>query len=332
MNFQLTFDIPKFPFSIQHTDKLLLIGSCFTENIGDKLSRFKFNNLQNPHGILFNPVSVCNALKDYMQQTVYHASQLFCLNEAWHSWHHHSRFSHPNKDIAIEQINTAITNAHHYLKQTDYLVITLGSAWTYRLSLLAPNAMKTIVAANNHKAPAQWFERKLLDNEECFNLLFQTCQQLHSFNPELKIVFTVSPVRHIREGLVDNNKSKSIPINSVHRLTETFNNLVYYFPAYEIVIDELRDYRFYAEDLVHPNYFATEYVWQKLLQTTMNKNTLALITELKELLHAYKHKPFHPQSQQHQLFLQTYFNKTKALQQAHPYLNLNEELAYFSTK
>ncbi|MEI8075538.1 MAG: GSCFA domain-containing protein, partial [Bacteroidota bacterium] len=264
MKFHFEFDIKKLNPSIQLQHKLMLIGSCFTENIGDKLSKHKFTVLENPHGILFNPVSVSEALSDYISNKVYTESDLFYINESWHSWKHHSRFSGLTKAESLHKINTAIATAHNYLKQADHLVITLGSAWLYTLTEKAANSIPYAVAANNHKAPSDWFQKKLMNPSEAIYLLNELIKSLQVFNPKLTIIFTVSPVRHLREGLVENNRSKSVLIQAVHQLVDTYNHL-YYFPAYELVIDDLRDYRFYAEDLVHPNYQATQYVWEKLI-------------------------------------------------------------------
>ena len=328
MKFRFELNVKKIGWPIRHQHRLFLMGSCFTENMGKKLRDLKFQTLENPHGILFNPLSVVEALNDYLQNRMYTQNDLFNYNEAWHSWKHHSRFSGITSMKALEEINTSITEAHIYLQQADYLFITLGSAWTYRLTSEAANAEPGSVAANNHKAPAAWFHRQLLTATETESALQQLHQKLAAFNPKLKIIFTISPVRHLREGAVENNRSKAVLMQAVHNIVDATDNC-YYFPAYELVIDDLRDYRFYAEDLVHPNYQATQYVWEKFTEACMTSETQKLMEELAQLQLAFNHKPFNAISIQHQKFLETFLEKTRLLQLQHPYLNLEKEIAFF---
>jgi hypothetical protein len=331
MKFHFEFDIKVLPQPITHKHKLMLVGSCFTENIGEKLRKHKFQVLENPNGILFNPVSVAEAIINVVENKTYTADDLFNYNEAWHSWQHHSRFSGLTAEDALQKINASTQEAHTFLKQADYLLITLGSAWVYTLTEHAANAKKGTVAANNHKAPANWFERRLLDIGQVITVLATMLDRLGALNPNVKVIFTISPVRHLREGVIDNNRSKASLITAVHHLVEKLP-LLHYFPAYELVMDDLRDYRFYAEDMVHPNYHATQYVWEKLVKACMDEPTQHLMEEIAAINLAYQHKPFNPTSTQHQQFLKTYFEKTKALKEAHPYLSFENELNYFTSK
>lgn len=328
MKFHYEFDIKKIPWNIGHANKLFLIGSCFTENIGEKLRKNKFSILENPNGILFNPVSVAEAITNYIDNKITSGEELFFLNEGWHSWKHHSRYSAPSKEEAVEKINRSAQNAHSYLKQTDFIVITLGSSWIYTLTAVAQNAVKGSVAANNHKAPSDWFLKRLMTTEEVLRVLDNMIHRLFHFNPAVKIIFTISPVRHLREGVVENNRSKAVLIQAVHHLVDKFEGL-YYFPAYELVIDDLRDYRFYAEDLVHPNYFATEYVWEKFCLACMNEETRKIMEEIKTINLAYQHKPFNPSSEQHKKFLLSSYQKTKSLKEQFSFLDFEKELDYF---
>lgn len=329
MDFRLEFSPKTLEQKIKHRDKLMLIGSCFTEQIGDKLAAHKFSVLQNPNGILFNPLSVKEAIQNYIDDKIIDESSLFYLNEAWHSWQHHSRFSGITKEEAVRKINTSTSAAHQYLKETGFILITLGSAWVYALTEKASNARAGNVAANNHKAPADWFNRKLLSNQEVIIELEEMITVLQNFNPFIKIIFTISPVRHLREGFVENNRSKAALINAVHLATETFTG-VYYFPAYELIIDDLRDYRFFAEDMVHPNYAATNYVWEKFIHTCMDTHTLELIKDINEINAARHHKPFNSNSKAHQAFKEKYLGKLLDMQQNYPHITLTEEINYFS--
>lgn len=330
MKFHYEFDIPSPDQLIHHQQNLMLIGSCFTENIGEKLSKYKFTVLENPNGILFNPVSVNEAITQYIERRVFSIDDLFTLNESWHSWKHHSRYSGITPEDALQKINQSTEQAHQFLKNADQIIITLGSAWVYTLTEKAANAKKGEVAANNHKAPADWFAKKLLTTEEVLSMLDHMIHRLFHFNKNLQIIFTISPVRHLREGVIENNKSKAVLIQAVHHLVEKFDRL-YYFPAYELVIDDLRDYRFYAEDLVHPNYHATQYVWEKLVNACMSEDTKVLLKEIEPIRLAAQHKPFNPSTQQHQQFLLTYLGKARQMEKQYPYISWKEEIAYFES-
>ncbi|MFN8252836.1 MAG: GSCFA domain-containing protein [Ferruginibacter sp.] len=329
MDFRLAFTPKPFPVKITYPQQLMLVGSCFTENIGDKLMAHKFSVLQNPHGILFNPVSVKEAFESYTINKQITADSLFYLNEAWHSWQHHSRFSAPGKEEAVQKINASVSEAHAYLKKAEWLIITYGSAWVYALTNLAANAVTGNVAANNHKAPANWFNRRLLSNEALQAVVDTTIRQLQQFNPSLKIIFTISPVRHLREGFVENNRSKAALINAVHNAVEHFTN-VFYFPAYELVIDDLRDYRFYAEDMVHPNYAATNYVWDKFVTACMDKDAQELMEQINEINAAVNHKAFNPASAAHKKFVQGILDKMDLIKAQHPYIDFSAEKNHFS--
>ena len=331
MKFHFEFSFKKPTNAISYRDKLLLMGSCFTENMGEKLRKLKFTTMENPNGILFNPISVAEAMDAYISNQHISQTDIFQYNETWHSWKHHSRFSGLTADECMQKINESTLAAHTYLKNADHLMITLGSAWLYTLTNEAANTQTGSVAANNHKAPANWFQKRLMGAGETVQVLNEMLTKLFSFNPDLQIVFTISPVRHLREGVIENNRSKAVLIQAVHELVEKYQAL-YYFPAYELVIDDLRDYRFYAEDLVHPNYQATQYVWEKFTEACMSDETKLLMKEIAEINLAYQHKPFNPKTTQHQKFLQSYFEKATAFKEKYPYLDLEKELGYFTVK
>ena len=335
MQFQLPIDMRSLPQPITYRDKLLLVGSCFTEHIGNALEELKFSVLQNPNGILFGPDAVCKSLISYTINKKYLEADLFQLNEVWHSWDHHSRFSNMNRAEAVRVINESQQLAHEFLRQADWLIITLGSSFSYRLTDLAedskapPGEEFGEVVANCHRAPANWFTKKMLEIEEIKNLLEDCLKKLKQFNPKIKFIFTVSPVRHIRDGVVENNRSKARLIEAVHFICSKFES-AFYFPAYELVIDVLRDYRFYDIDLVHPNYPATEFVLEKFTESCIDDDSQQLMKEIRQIVIARKHRPFQPETKAHQQFLNTHFEKTKELQQKYPFLDLKEELFYFS--
>ncbi len=341
MDFMLNFEPPKLSSQINYRDKLLLIGSCFTEHIGNALIDAKFSILQNPNGILFDPVSVCNSLVSYVQNKQYAASDLFQLNEVWNSWQHHSRFSHMDRVEGLRIINESQQQAHQFLKEADWLIITLGTSFSYRLTERGESSGAPMMGqglgdtalgavANCHRAPAQWFTKHLLSTQEIIESLDLCMHQLFQFNQKLKIIFTISPVRHIRDGVIDNNRSKARLIDAVHQMVNKFDRL-YYFPSYELVIDVLRDYRFYDIDLVHPNYMATDFVLQKFGASCLDDEARQLMDDLKKINIARRHKPFQPATEAHKQFLKVSAEKTKELQKKYPFLDLKEEISYFTS-
>ncbi|MBK9464730.1 MAG: GSCFA domain-containing protein [Chitinophagaceae bacterium] len=331
MDMMLNIDLKKLVPPISYRDKIMLVGSCFTEHIGNALGDLKFSILQNPNGILFGPDAVCKSLLSYAENKKYTEADMFQLNEVWNSWQHHSRFSNLSSGEAIRIINESQQEAHDFLQQADWLIITLGSSFTYRLTQQAATAKHAIgdTVANCHRAPANWFTKEMLEVEDIKLMLEDCLKRLKEFNPKLKFIFTVSPVRHIRDGVVENNRSKARLIESVHYIDAKFES-AYYFPAYELVIDVLRDYRFYDIDLVHPNYPATEFVLEKFAESCIDENTQQLMQEVKKIIIARKHKPFQPETKAHLQFLITHFEKAKLLQEKYSFLDLKEELVYFS--
>jgi len=329
MKFKLTLEAKPSKYPIEYGDKLMLIGSCFTENIGAKFKSHLFEISENPYGILFNPVSVINTLTEIMELRKYNTDDLFQHNELWHSWSHHSRFSAIKQEDALENINRTILDAHHFLKSANRWVITLGSAGLYHLTNEAPMGQGQVVA-NNHKGPINWFFKTLMQPNDLLEKLHALVKRLHAFNPNLHTTFTISPVRHLREGLIENNRSKAVLIHAVHELVNQ-SHQVDYFPAYEYVMDDLRDYRFYAEDLVHPNFAASGYVWDKLVETYMDPKTQSIMKQVAELQLAMSHKPFFIGSVEHQKFLASCIHKTEALMDKYPALALQDHLAFFKS-
>ena len=316
--FMMDLKIEPSQHTINYTDGILLIGSCFTEHIGNHLADLKFNVLQNPNGILFDPVSVADSLVAYTRPNAYSHIELFHLNDVWQSWQHHSRLSGTNKEEVWNAIQQSHHKAYEFLKNARWLVITLGTAFCFRLK--ETNA----TVANCHKAPANLFRRHLLSIEEINSALDNCLHQLFHFNNKLQVIFTVSPVRHVRDGLVDNNRSKARLIEVVHHLVNKFDRL-HYFPAYELVIDVLRDYRFFDVDMVHPNYQATSFVTEKFLSAFVEKKAYELSKQVQELVTSARHRSFHPNTPSHQRFLQHLMDKINELARNHPYLDFSQE-------
>lgn len=322
MEFFLPFQIPPFPFHISYQDKILFIGSCFSENIGNKLTRLKFDVLQNPNGILYDPISISDALFSYIENKPFDEKYLFELNGLWHSWNHHSFFSGSNKTEVLERITNSRSCAHDFLKRTKFIFITFGTAFSYLLKNTSENV------ANCHKAPANNFEKILLPIEQIRADLLSAITALEIFNPDLKIIISVSPVKHVRDGVIENNRSKSRLIEAAHSIAEEKQH-VFYFPAYELVNDILRDYRFYKKDLVHPNEQAIDFVFEKFSASFFDSSTTQIMKEIEKILLAADHKPFVKQSDAHVQFINSQIEHIQRLQKKYPFIHLDGEKKYF---
>ena len=327
MQFRAEFTPKPFPVKIKHTDKLLLAGSCFTEQIGKKLAAHKFEVLENPNGILFNPISIAKSVMSYAEEKIHSADELFLFNELWASREHHTKFSSVDQDSALQQINASQNEAISFIKHADWLLLTLGSAFVYEWKDMPAEDYKN-VAANCHKIPTDKFNRRLTTPEEIKAVLLKMTAAVRKINPAIKIIYTISPVRHLREGFIENNRSKAALIQAVHSLTNDTDT--FYFPAYELIIDDLRDYRFFSEDLTHPNYTATNYVWEKFIPAVTDEATQQLMKQINEINAAVAHKAFNPSSAAHKKFLADNAEKVKALKAKFPYLRLEEEIKFFS--
>ncbi len=323
MDFMLNIDIGSPEQKLSYKDNIFVIGSCFTEHIGGRLAQLKFSVLQNPNGILFDPLSVCKNLVSYIHCKKFNKEDLIQLNELWQSWQHHSVFSGLNQDQVLQNINQSQQTAHAFLQKADWLIITLGSSFSYHLK----DSDEPV--ANCHRAPSKWFRKHLTGIDEMRQTFNNCLSELFQFNPSLKIIFTISPVRHIRDGVVENNRSKARLIEAVHQLVAESERL-YYFPAYELVIDVLRDYRFYDIDLVHPNYAATEFVFEKFVACFINKEDILVIEEIKDIVKAFRHKPFQPDTEAHRRFMESYLVKIRQFQHRHPGIDLGAEEIFFS--
>jgi GSCFA family len=320
MNFHLSFPIPAFSESLSYEHTAVWMGSCFAENLSEQMEKYKFQTIVNSHGVLYNPASIAVALRRYMNHTPLNESELFFANECWHSWEHHSSFSHPDKHICLTNINEAISKTAMALKKADWLFITFGSAYTYQRN-------KQLVG-NCHKLPQQEFTKQLLTVAEIVNEYNDLIAKLKTINRNLKIVFTISPVRYIRDGIEENTRSKARLLEAVHQLKEQ-QTTVFYFPAYELMMDDLRDYRFYKTDLLHPNEQAIDYIFEKFRNTIFDEETGILFEKIKEIIVAKNHRPFYKESEAHKKFKTIYLERSKKLQLENEFLNLAEELNYF---
>lgn len=324
MELLLPFQVTPSSHKISYADKILFIGSCFTEEIGKMMSDLKFEVLQNPNGILYDPLGIAAALNSHIENKQYKEDDLFLLNELWHSWQHHSVFSGMNKNEVLQNINHAQSNAHQFLKNTSWLIITLGTSYNYELK----KSLQPV--ANCHKAPQDFFNKNLLTIEEIISQLSKTISTLQAFNSKAKVIFTISPVRHIRDGVIENNRSKARLIEAIHSIQESYKN-VFYFPAYELIIDVLRDYRFYKSDLVHPTEAATIFVFENFCNAFLEKTSLKLSQEIKSIISGRNHKPFQKESCAHKKFMNSQLEKIKAIKTKFPSIDFSDEEKFFSS-
>jgi hypothetical protein len=296
-----------------------MMGSCFAENLGERMKQLKFNIILNPFGIVYHPDPAAYQLSRIISGKTYTASELHHNNELWHSFDHHGRFSHTDISTCLAQINTELKRAHRELVRSEWLFITFGSAWAYRLKRSGQ------IVANCHKFPASDFERIRYDVDEIYDIWMETIAALNS---AIKIVFTVSPIRHLRDGAHENQLSKSTLLLAVDKLNRETENTKY-FPAYEIILDELRDYRFYNEDMIHPNIVATNYMWQRFCENYMTENTLQIMKTVEDIVKAAAHRPLH-QTSGLRKFAADYLEKISKLNLKYPILDFTEEIESIS--
>lgn len=309
---QTNIPLKKEPYNpITYDANLCLLGSCFSEHIGKKLSYYKFNTFQNPLGILFHPKAIENLLLRVINQDEFTADDVFYLNERWHCFEVHSALSNPNKEVLLSSLNAVIKQASQALQEASHVIITLGTAWTYRYI-----ETDTIVA-NCHKVPQKKFLKELLSVEEVAASVENCIALLKSIKPKITTVFTVSPVRHLKDGFVENQQSKAHLLAGIHQAIDV-RNQIHYFPSYEIMMDELRDYRFYADDMIHPNETAIKYIWEKFQLAWISQESEATMKEVETIQKGLTHKPFNPTSEQHQKFLAKLQDKIAKLQQQYP--------------
>ncbi|MBK6929703.1 MAG: GSCFA domain-containing protein [Saprospirales bacterium] len=314
------------PFALTHADPLLLVGSCFTEHIGARLAEAKFGVLANPTGILYNPVSIARALAAWGECSIRPEERvensLHQLDGLWHSWDHPGAFSHPDRETALQQIETAQRQAAGFLQNASCLLLTLGTAEVFELR---DNGR---LVANNHKAPAGWFSQRRLSVAETERSLASVLDCLHARFPGLRVILTVSPVRHLRNGFVENQRSKATLVLACAELCAQFP-FVWYFPAYELLLDDLRDYRFYAADMAHPSETAVDYIWTYFAETFFPAATNALLKQIEKIGAAARHRPFHPGTPGHSDFARRQLDAIQALLRTHPQLDFSEEISQF---
>ncbi len=294
--------IPRSDWNIGLKDSVVTIGSCFSDTIGEKLRQYKFKISVNPFGTVYNPISIFNLLQDEEVDP----GRVVKSQGMYLHYDFHSAFRSSKEDELLKSLAESKRSAISDLRSATYLIITFGTSWIYELK------STEAIVANCHKVPQKEFSKRLLGLKEIIKAFDQLVEHLKKVNSELKILLTVSPVRHIKDGIQENQLSKSI-LRVICDFAVSSYDHVQYFPSYEIMMDDLRDYRFYKDDLIHPTAFAENYIWERFQETYFDKATLEFAKEWKAILSALEHRPFNPQSDEHQRFIKRQLDKLKEL-------------------
>lgn len=325
--FQTAVEIPEFKWKTGYSKKNMFIGSCFTENVGNKMAALKYDVDINPFGILYNPASVANSIKILLEKKPFSENRLIFHNGLWHSFFHHGRFSDPDKNTTLEKINSRINASSGYLKTTDFLFLTFGTAWVYEYK---KNGQ---IVSNCHKIPAAEFTRRRLNVDEIAGSFIQLLPEIWKQNPACKVVFTVSPVRHWKDGAIENQRSKAALILAIDKITGEFGTeKCGYFPSYEIMMDELRDYRFYAGDMLHISEVGINHIWNLFEQSLIEENSTQLTPRIYKITKAFQHKPLNRFSDEYLRFLETALKQVNELQKDYPNLNFELEKNHFTVE
>lgn len=318
MNLQTKIAVEKMAHQIGYQSQLLLLGSCFAERLGRKFEHYKFQSIQNPFGILFHPLAIENLITRAVRKETYTEQDIFFLNERWHCYDAHSDLSDVSAEKLLQRLQEGLESTGQQLRKATHIFITLGTAWAYR------NNESNNVVANCHKVPQRQFSKEILAVDAIVGSLRNSIESIQSVNEIAQVIFTVSPVRHLKDGFVENQRSKAHLITAVHQILN-FRTRTSYFPSYEIMIDELRDYRFYETDMVHPNQLAIDYIWEKFMPIYISEGAQATMVLVEAVQKGLQHRPFNVQATKHQEFLKALEEKIAFLRKGYPFIVFNIE-------
>ncbi len=301
---------------IDYKSKILLLGSCFVENIGEKLEYFKFQNLVNPFGVLFHPKALETLISRALISDFYSEEDVFFHNEQWHCFDAHSKLSNASKADLLSDLNNQIDITNQQIKTSTHIIITLGTSWVY-------HSLETnTIVANCHKVTQKQFKKELLSVDEITASLKNILSLINNVNHNVQVLFTVSPVRHLKDGFIENAQSKAHLVTAIHQVlnqkSPIENRNSYYFPSYEIMMDELRDYRFYREDMLHPNETAINYIWEKFIEVWVSNEAQKTMKKVESIQKGLTHKPFNSNSEAHLKFLNNLEEKKAVLKSRFP--------------
>lgn len=325
MDFSTEVQIPLSEFKIDYTKNLMFVGSCFAQNISQRFVDLKFNALVNPFGTIYNPLSIGQMFDNIDSGKQYTEKDVFCDHGMWNCWDAHSSLSSRNKEECLANLNSAVSRTSEFLKKTDVAFITLGTAYVYFMKLGG------MVVSNCHRQEASLFGRELISVEEAARALERVVGVLQKINPQIKVVFTVSPLRHLNDGAHGNNLSKSTLHLAVAQVEAKYPETVSYFPSYEIVMDELRDYRFYDSDMVHLSNVAEDYIFERMGKAYFDCRTLENVELVKKFMKATNHKVVDSDSPKNKAFAEKHIALAKTLMEQIPGLDLQKEIEQFQS-
>ena len=308
---------------LHHSDKVVLLGSCFSDNMGSKLQGALIDALVNPMGTLYNPMSISCGVRRLVNNEPIAGRDLFMQGGVWNSYDFHSRYSLPDKQATIDRMNQRIEQGHQALQSAQLLTVTLGTAMIYRLKATGD------VVANCHKVPQHEFDRRMATVDEMAGELDKMLTLLHEFNPGLHVIFTVSPIRHIADGLGTNSLSKASLRVAINDAIAGRGDYCDYFPAYEIMMDDLRDYRFYGYDMVHPSDVAVEYIWQAFQATYLDDRSALAVSRCERVYKRLQHRPMSANRETVERFNADTASVVRNLIKEYPYLEDNPSLQGF---
>ena len=317
MKFRTEIKCPAASKQLDHHSSLVLLGSCFSEHMEDKFHYFKFDTFANPFGILFNPIAIETAVRSCIEKVHYSKEDLLKHGEVWMSLDHHSRFDHRDQNQVLDNINNHIELGYQTLGNASHVVITLGTSWVYKWK------ENNLVVGNCHKIPQKSFSKELLSSEEIVQSLRHIIDLIRSINKNVSFIFTVSPVRHLKDGFIENTLSKSLLHKAIHDVRKETD--ADYFPAYEIMMDDLRDYRFYKNDLVHPNEMAVDYIWELFKESWISESSRKIMNEIEDIQKSLAHRAFDASSEAHMKFLKKTEQKIELLKQKFPEIEFHKK-------
>jgi hypothetical protein len=320
MELYTTIEIKASKNPISHTDKLQLFGSCFVENVGARMKDAKFDVDINPFGTLYNPLSISKAINSLIDEKVFTKEDLFLSEGTYKSFLHHSRFSSLSEEETLKNINQSAKKGAERIRVADKIIITFGSAYVYRLKESGE------IVANCHKLPEREFDRRILSSDEITNEWSRTIERILEINPNVKLILTVSPIRHWRDGAHANQVSKATLLIAVDKIMREYGEITEYFPSYEIMMDELRDYRFYTEDMIHPSSLAIDYIWERFSETFVSKQSKEIMAQWEKILKMLSHRPLQPQSDSYKAFLSQTLLKMEQFRNKFPFFDISNEI------
>lgn len=318
MLFSTKIPIQKSSFLIDYDSRIMSLGSCFAENMGYKFNYYKFQAITNPFGIIFNAISLEKLICRAVKKRKFTENDIFYHNELWNSYDVHSELSNPDKEIFLSNLNSTLESTHLHIASLTHCIITLGTSWVYR------NTETNEIVANCHKVPQKQFTKELLSIEETEKSLQNIVSLIHTVNPNCHFIFTVSPVRHIKDGFIENTLSKAHLVAAIHKKITHHPSLTIYFPAFEIMMDELRDYRFYSEDMLHPNQTAIDYIWVQFFENYISEAVFGLMNEIYAIQKGLQHRPFNPNTESHQKFLKNLTSKMTTIEKKLPFVSFEK--------